>query len=166
MIYINAKTHNPSLRILILLSLSHRLVQPTPPTMLIIFLILISLAPGNAKFSRQLEETLVPQTPTSDMKCTVCPCPNLCGQQLPPPPPPPPPPNFPSFQYCAPPPPPPPPPSPPPPPRFIYFSGTPGDLYRNDPYNLVIYSGAGWNMVSLVVLVECGLIQALANWRP
>ncbi|KAI8029983.1 hypothetical protein LOK49_LG01G03033 [Camellia lanceoleosa] len=135
-------------------------------TLLMMLVLFLSFfVPLNANFSRKLDETLlVPESHNSDVKCTVCPCANPCDHQLPPPPPPPPPspPPPPNFQISQ-----PPPPrfiyfTGPPPPRFYYFSGQPGNLYPADPYGMDIYSGAGWNVVSLIVLFGCGLLLLLA----
>ncbi|KAM7524266.1 hypothetical protein LguiA_014168 [Lonicera macranthoides] len=97
----------------------------------------------NATSTKKLDE--VPSVPDPSIKCGSCPCVNPCSQQLPPPPPPPTT-NIPAMQYCS----PPPPrfsyvtdPQTPPPPRFVYVSGPPEDLYRTDPFNLVVYAGAG-----------------------
>lgn len=117
----------------------------------IFFLSLVVIFPMfNATSTKKLDE--VPSVPNPSIKCGSCPCVNPCSQQLPPPPPPPPPPTttkIPATQYCSPQTPPPPRfiyvtgPQTPPPPRFVYVSGPPEDLYRTDPFNLVVYAGAG-----------------------
>ncbi|KAE8702197.1 Detected protein of unknown function [Hibiscus syriacus] len=137
-----------------------------PRSIVIIFPLLSTLfdVPINAS-AKILEETtpaVVPQAPTTEIKCGACPCVNPCSQQsLPPPPlPPPPPPRF--TYYSSLPPPSPPmftyynslPPPPPSPPRFFYVTDVPGPLYTEDPNDRwFFFSGAGRNFVVVSLLL-------------
>ncbi|XVF71463.1 hypothetical protein PTKIN_Ptkin12aG0039400 [Pterospermum kingtungense] len=109
--------------------------------------------------TKKLEEivpVLVPQAPTTEIKCGTCPCVNPCGQQKPPPPPPPPPP--PRFTYdCN------PVSMPPPPPRFYYVTGVPGQLYEADTDDRwTFFSNAGSNIVLIwLLLFGYGLLLGL-----
>ncbi|XVF20642.1 hypothetical protein REPUB_Repub12eG0018800 [Reevesia pubescens] len=132
--------------------------QKNSQSLLIIFLILsisFPIIPINAS-TKKLEEIVpivVPQAPTTEIKCGTCPCVNPCGQQSlsPPQPPPPPPPPPPRFTYCNPLPMPPP---PPPPPRFYYVTGVPGQLYTADPDDRwTFFSSSGRNVVGILLLL-------------
>ncbi|XWS75556.1 hypothetical protein CRYUN_Cryun01aG0100400 [Craigia yunnanensis] len=129
--------------------------KKNPQSLLIVFLFFsISFPiPINAS-TKKLEEivpVVVPQAPTTEIKCGTCPCVNPCGQQsLPPPLPPPPPPPLPppSFTYCN------TLPMPPPPPRFYYVTGVPGQLYTADPDDRwTFFSNAGRNVAGILFLL-------------
>ncbi|XVE72187.1 hypothetical protein DITRI_Ditri11bG0018800 [Diplodiscus trichospermus] len=128
--------------------------KSNPQSLLIAFLFLSisSPIPINAS-TKKLEEVVVPevvpQVPTTEIKCGTCPCVNPCGQQSLPPPPPPPRPPPPRFTYCN------PPPVSPPPPRFYYVTGVPGQLYTTDPDHdrWTFFSNAGRNVVGILLLL-------------
>ncbi|KAI8021840.1 hypothetical protein LOK49_LG03G00924 [Camellia lanceoleosa] len=122
------------------------------------FMITTITTPINCLITRKLDDTTVPTSPDSGIKCGSCPaCNNPCNQSPPPPPPSPP----------LPPPPPPPPPKkqkncpPPPPSQFIYITGPPGNLYPIDTY----YGGAGRSFaVDLALLIGCGIVGLVSFW--
>ncbi|XP_021296775.1 probable pathogenesis-related protein ARB_02861 [Herrania umbratica] len=141
--------------------------QKNPHQSLLIIFLILSISfptPINAS-TKKLEEivpVVVPQAPTTEIKCGTCPCVNPCDQQsLPPPPPPPPsPPPPPRFIYCD------PVPTTPPPPRFYYVTGVPGQLYTADADDRwTFFSSAGRNVVG-ILLLSCGfgLLGLLTTW--
>ncbi|KAK2434257.1 hypothetical protein QL285_019425 [Trifolium repens] len=91
--------------------------------LILVFFYIITTSEVNNVESRKLDETNVPMTNGTDVKCTPC------GDYSPPPPPanpppspPPPSPKKPPTQYCP----------PPPSPSYIYITGPPGNLYPID----------------------------------
>ncbi|KAB1997998.1 hypothetical protein ERO13_D12G055500v2 [Gossypium hirsutum] len=129
--------------------------RKNPPSVLMIFPILsiIFAVPINAstKILEEVVPVVVPQAPTTEIKCGACPCVNPCGQQSLPPPPPP------RFTYCN------TLPSPPPPPRFYYVTGVPGQLYGVDPDDRWRYfSNGGRNFVGgFVAFIWLWVVGAL-----
>ena len=122
--------------------------QKNPQSLLIVFLILSISFPipinASTKKLQEIVPVVVPQAPTTEIKCGTCPCVNPCGQQSLPPPLPPPP----RFTYCN------PLPMTPPPPRFYYVTGVPGQLYTADPDDRwTFFSKAGRNVIGILLLL-------------
>lgn len=128
-----------------------------PQSVLMIFPVLsiIFAVPTNSstKILEEMVPVVVPQAPTTEIKCGACPCVNPCGQQSLPPPPPPPP----RFTCCN------TLPPTPPPPTFYYVTGVPGQLYGVDPDDSWRYfSNAGRNFVGgFVAFIWLWVVGAL-----
>nr|DAD32031.1 TPA_asm: hypothetical protein HUJ06_010882 [Nelumbo nucifera] len=123
------------------------MLPPTPRSghlmlVAIILVIIFTTTPINGFTSEKVGES---SPPSSDIKCTTCPC-NSCNQLSPPPPsPPPPPPDNSLTQYCP----------PPPPPPLFYV------------YPVDIYSGAAApnSAVGMTVLFGCALLVLMVMFR-
>ncbi|XP_050894693.1 probable pathogenesis-related protein ARB_02861 [Lathyrus oleraceus] len=112
-----------------MLTKQHEIKLPMFQTLFLMFFYITVPVMINGVESRKLDETTMPTTNDTDVKCAPS-----CGGYAPPPPPPP--------QNCPPPPSPPPPspkkppsqncPPPPSPSSYLYITGPPGNLYPID----------------------------------
>nr|KYP60925.1 hypothetical protein KK1_023346 [Cajanus cajan] len=93
--------------------------------LVLVFALVCFTSSVNGVGSRKLDETQVPSTNGTEVKCGPCGTnyPSPPPPAIPPPSPPPPSPKKPSPQYC---------PPPPSPSSFIYITGPPGNLYPVD----------------------------------
>ncbi|KAL2344758.1 hypothetical protein Fmac_006043 [Flemingia macrophylla] len=119
----------------------------------LVLIICLFTSSVNGVEPRKLDETPVPATNGTEVKCGPCGTnyPPPPPPALPPPSPPPPSPKKPSTQYCP----------PPPPSSFIYITGPPGNLYPVDENFNGAFSHRGGVLLPFFVAL---VISTLVFW--